>query len=261
MIKAAFGQELEIRVTEGEGDRHVAGSRAYKGIGIQVTDADGAPVPNARVTFQMPNEGPSGKFANGLARESTTTDPQGRAAAWGISWNGVPGECRIAVFAARGAARAGTTVPILLMAASLKADTASFEVAPPAAAPANKQPPVNAAAAEPEKTPPKPPPPPPPAPSAAVSSSTRFPSREAAAVQRPGVVLSRTERLEESLPSPHRKWIWIGLAAGGAVGGGLLLYNATHHAPAPTTQLTPAALNPTVTRPAIGNPVITIGRP
>lgn len=264
-------------MTEGDGDRHAVGTRAYKGIAVQVTDGTGAPVTNARVTFQLPEEGPTGKFANGLNREVTATDPQGRAAVWGISWNGIPGECRVSIFAARGSARAGTTAAVTLTGTATSpaagaGAAASFEVAQPPPAKPTK------AAAKPAPAPnsaPAVPPTPkkeavePAAPAAAPPS--RFPSRDSKAVlagaaagtsmRRPGVVLSPTERLEEPLPGSWRKWLWIGLAAGGAVGGGLFYKMSRPASAAATTQATPAAINPVVTRPAIGNPVITIGRP
>lgn len=233
---------LEIQILEGEGDQHPVGTRTYKGIAIAVVDEQGTPVPNARVTFRMPATGPSGRFANGQAEESSTTDAKGRTAAWGIQWNNNPGECRVAILASAGKARAGTTASVILTgSAPIVVQPASFEVEaaqpPPAPAPARR------------KLEPK-------------AEDLPAPAPEPA--RKPGVVLTRNDQGEEPIPNPRNKWKWIALGVGGAVGGGMLYYMLQSKASpgaAATTQTPAAVLNPTSTRPTIGAPTITIGKP
>lgn len=101
---------LQIRVVEGDGAVHAAGMRATRGLIVEVTDETGKPVAGAAVNFRLPDEGPSGVFANGMKTEVVITSPDGRAALWGMQWNRVEGPFQIRVTAAKGQARAGTVV-------------------------------------------------------------------------------------------------------------------------------------------------------
>lgn len=98
---------LHLKVIEGEGAVHVAGSRSTTPLTIQVTDEVGRPVEGATVSFRLPVSGPGGVFANGLPTEVLITGPDGRAAVTGIRWSPEPGPVRIRITAVRGQARAG----------------------------------------------------------------------------------------------------------------------------------------------------------
>lgn len=223
---------------EGEGDKHAVNSRAYRGVAVQVSDETGRPVAGARVSFRLPESGPSGRFAGGALKEDSFTDSKGRTAAWGIQWNQTPGPCQIVIVAAAGEARAGISVQVTLVAKDVpKAEpppaptvTPSFEVPIPRPA-----------------IPPRPAPAPAPSP----------PPAEPA--QRRGVVFSRSK--EDFQPPPPRrgKWVVLALGAAGAVGGGLA-YSLTRQ---PGKTASPAATGPTLPAPTltIGQPTITVSRP
>src|ERR1035441_8898626 len=82
---------LQIRVIEGEGVAYPLGSRATRGVTVQVTDETGKPIENASVSFRLPEEGPSGTFSNGSRLEIVTTKADGKASAWGMQWNRTEG--------------------------------------------------------------------------------------------------------------------------------------------------------------------------
>jgi hypothetical protein len=98
---------LHIQVTEGEGGVHAPGSREARPLTVAVTDEMGRPVRAAAVSFHLPEEGPSGLFANGLRTEVVTADDRGRASAPGLRWNRVGGRLQIRVIASKEQARAG----------------------------------------------------------------------------------------------------------------------------------------------------------
>lgn len=79
---------LQIRVIEGEGVAYPLGGRATRGVTVQVTDETGKPVEAVSVSFRLPEEGPSGAFANGSRLEIATTKADGRASAWGCNGTG-----------------------------------------------------------------------------------------------------------------------------------------------------------------------------
>ena len=84
------------------------GSRATRGVTIQVTDETGKPVEGARVSFRLPETGPTGTFATGAKTEIATTRADGRAGVWGMEWNRTAGSFEIRITAEKGRARAGT---------------------------------------------------------------------------------------------------------------------------------------------------------
>ncbi len=98
---------VQLRVIEGEGSVYGAGTRATRGITVQVTDEAGKPVEGASVSFRLPEEGPSGVFASGLRTEVVTTRPDGRASIWGMQWNKAAGPFEIRITAVKDQARAG----------------------------------------------------------------------------------------------------------------------------------------------------------
>src|ERR1700679_232663 len=69
MARAQDPAILQIKVVEGDGAVYATGSRATRGIAIQVTDETGRPVDGTSVSFRLPDEGPSGSFVNGSKTE------------------------------------------------------------------------------------------------------------------------------------------------------------------------------------------------
>ncbi len=98
---------LRIRIVEGDGAMYPIGSRATRGITVEVTDETGRPVDMAAVSFKLPDEGPTGTFSSGMRTEVIGTGSDGRATAWGMQWNGVTGRMEVRITAAKGQARAG----------------------------------------------------------------------------------------------------------------------------------------------------------
>ncbi len=107
---------LLIRVVDGEGAVYPIGSRATRGVTVQVTDETGKPVDNAAVVFRLPPDGPSGTFSSGMQTEVAATTADGRANVWGMQWNRVTGPLEVRITAAKGQARAGTVCGLYLTA-------------------------------------------------------------------------------------------------------------------------------------------------
>ncbi len=105
---------LRIKVVEGEGRVYAPGSRATRGVTVEVTDENGVPVEGATVDFRLPDTGPGGSFADGSKMEIATTRSDGRAAVWGMQWNRTPGMFEIRITASKGATRAGTVCELSL---------------------------------------------------------------------------------------------------------------------------------------------------
>jgi len=105
---------LLIRVVEGEGGVYPIGSRATRGVTVQVTDETGKPVDGASVVFRLPQDGPTGTFSSGMPTEVVTTTGDGRANVWGMQWNRMTGPLEVRITAAKGQARAGTVCGLYL---------------------------------------------------------------------------------------------------------------------------------------------------
>lgn len=105
---------LLIRIVEGEGAVYPIGSRATRGVTVQVTDETGKPVDGAAVVFRLPQDGPTGTFSSGMPTEVVTTTGDGRANVWGMQWNRVTGPLEVRITAAKGQARAGTVCGLYL---------------------------------------------------------------------------------------------------------------------------------------------------
>jgi hypothetical protein len=98
---------LNLKVVEGEGSVYGLGSRATRGITVAVSDETGRPIPDATVSFRLPDEGPSGAFSTGSKTEVITTRQDGRASVWGMRWNRTPGTMQIRITAVKDGVRAG----------------------------------------------------------------------------------------------------------------------------------------------------------
>jgi len=231
-------QNLRLAVTEGDGLEVSAGSRSFAGVSVQVTDDMGSPIPAARVTFRLPENGPSGLFPNGKRTEEQATDAQGKASAWGIQWNAQPGNCHVSITAHHQGATAGTTARIrITQAARENAPAASFEVD------------IN-------KTPrPAPPPPPEDQTGAAAAPSPISPAPPEPG-KRPGVLWTRTEQGEDRISGGRAKWVVITLGVAGALGG-FAAYRLNGKTPVPATAAS-VVTGPVLT---LSVPAITIGKP
>lgn len=98
---------LDLKIVEGDGTVYTTGSRATRGVTVQVNDESAHPVNGATVSFTLPSDGPGGVFVSGGRTEITTTRADGRATVWGMQWNRTPGPFEIRITAAKGQARAG----------------------------------------------------------------------------------------------------------------------------------------------------------
>jgi hypothetical protein len=114
-------------VVEGDGVTYALGSRATRGITVEVTDETGRPIDGATVSFRLPEGGPSGAFASGAKTEIATTRSDGRASAWGMQWNRSAGLMEIRITASKGQTRAGIVCSQYL-SASADAGTRSHKL-------------------------------------------------------------------------------------------------------------------------------------
>jgi hypothetical protein len=105
---------LNIRIVDGEGQKYALGSRATRGVTVEITDDLGKPVDGVTVTFRLPDQGPSGVFTNGSKTEIATTHADGRVLVWGMQWNRTAGPFELRITAAKGDAHAGTICPLNL---------------------------------------------------------------------------------------------------------------------------------------------------
>src|SRR5713226_9412478 len=125
VLLAAQPTGLRITVVAGEGAEHVAGSRGSKPLTIQVSDEVGRPVADSRVSFQLPGDGPSGVFANGLRTELAITDAMGRASVRTFQLNKIAGALSLRITVAKDGARAGVIVRQYVMIPGGKGTQAS----------------------------------------------------------------------------------------------------------------------------------------
>jgi hypothetical protein len=144
MRLAAQDTVLHITVVSGEGAVHAAGTHVVKPVTVEVTDGTGHPVEGARVSFQVPAEGPGGVFSTGLQTDLAITGSDGRATVRALQFNRVPGRFAIRVTAAKEQARAGIVAKQYIgepNATRESADRRTIAPAPvPAPAPTNLAP-------------------------------------------------------------------------------------------------------------------------
>jgi hypothetical protein len=99
-------------VVQGEGAIYAANSRATRGVIVEVTDDLGRPVEGASVSFRLPDQGPTGTFSSGERSMLANTGSNGRAEAWGMTWNHEVGAFELRITAAKGATRGGIVTPL-----------------------------------------------------------------------------------------------------------------------------------------------------
>lgn len=113
-LRAADPATLQIRVEDGDGLTYTTGSRATRGVTVQITGDSGDPVDGATVTFTLPENGPGGVFSSGSRSETLTTHADGRASVWGMRWNRQAGSVSVIITASKGQAHAGTVCSLRL---------------------------------------------------------------------------------------------------------------------------------------------------
>jgi hypothetical protein len=86
-----------IEVIEGDGAINNIRLHHAKEPVVRVVDQDGHPLPNVAVTFVMPENGPSGTFADGHTSYTVMTDSDGQAVGRGLRPNGSAGQFQIRV--------------------------------------------------------------------------------------------------------------------------------------------------------------------
>jgi len=133
---------LEIKVLDGEGAVHSLGAHVAHPITVEVTDENGKPVAGAAVSFQLPAQGPSGTFSNGLRTDLILTDAAGRAAIHSMQLNRTGGQLRIRITAVKEQARAGAISTQYISASHGAAPVTSARWAETPAAPAQPGPEV-----------------------------------------------------------------------------------------------------------------------
>jgi hypothetical protein len=278
---------LHIVVVSGEGAMHAPGEHVAKPVTVQVTDGTGRPVEGARVSFQVPPEGPGGVFSSGLATDLAITDASGRATVRSLQLNRTAGRCLIRVTAAKERARAGIVLQQYINDPSSARDSADrtgpvvpekvvvpekaslaarLHVAPP------QQPKPT-----PLEMPPASPLPPKKAEESKALTALIQPSKSAVQLDEdtvppklariptiiltqgsgkpvPAAMISRGYTAQKS--KSHKKWIWIGILAAGGVGGAFA--GSSMAAAAVHNSASAAAIAAPVT---IGTPTISIGKP
>ncbi len=91
---------LRIVVVDGEGAINNIQLGSGREPVVEVRDADDKPVPGAKVTFTLPDMGPSGTFFGASRKVTVTTNEQGRATGTGFRPNLQEGRFQIQVMAA-----------------------------------------------------------------------------------------------------------------------------------------------------------------
>jgi hypothetical protein len=264
-LAVAQDSVLHIKVVAEDSAQHAAGAHA-KPLTVEVTDATGRPVAGVRVSFQVPEEGPGGVFANGLRTDIAITGSNGLATEHGLQLNRVTGSFAIRITAAKDQMRAGTIARQSIGNADTSTDSADRK----ASVPASKDP---APAATPQ--PPAPPPPTITMPGTTATGPVNVAAQQAppAAIIKtasepphgvPTIIVTQksaksiTEVGADSGHKSHKKWIWIGLVAAGGAGAAFAASNMAAHS-GPGAAATAAGLSSSGV--TIGTPTITIGKP
>jgi hypothetical protein len=98
-------------------------STSVKGYVLQVTTADGSPVGGAAVALRLPEDGPTGRFTNGLRAWVAYSDTAGIARFPVIQWGETAGSVELKITAAKGSNHAA-----LMVAQRIGVDPASVSV-------------------------------------------------------------------------------------------------------------------------------------
>ncbi|MGA2579380.1 MAG: hypothetical protein ABSH24_25500 [Bryobacteraceae bacterium] len=230
---------LQIKVVEGEAAVHPAGARIAHPLTVEVTDETGHPVTGAAVSFQLPPEGPSGLFSNGLRTDLVLTDGSGRAAIHSVQLNRTGGQFRIRITAVKEQARAGV-VSIQYIGEAPKgappSSAKSGEITPTAPAPTPQQASVQPTTKSGDITP-----------TAQTAQKPQQPSAQPTA--KSGEITPTTSKMGSG---SHKKWII--LAAIVAAGAGAAFLGVSRASASSKSTVSSSVVS-------IGTPGITIGNP
>ena len=106
----AQGPPIKIVIQEGQGAiNNIQQHRAKEPV-VQVTHEDGEPVRQASVTFQLPETGPGGTFADGNKMLTVQADEKGLAVGRGLRPNQIAGRFQIRVTASFQGATASAVI-------------------------------------------------------------------------------------------------------------------------------------------------------
>ncbi len=96
-----YGQDTGIDVIVSEGEGAINNVRTHTGHDpvVELHDKAGAPIVGATVSFQLPVNGPSGRFADAQTSLVTQTDEHGQAVGRGLRPNALSGPFEIRVTA------------------------------------------------------------------------------------------------------------------------------------------------------------------
>jgi hypothetical protein len=241
-LPAASADQIELRIVSGAGAEFQPGTQQKQRLVMQVVNQDEHPLAGVAVTFQLPDEGPSGLFSNGQRSMVAFTNEEGEAAITGVKWNTTSGAVSIRVTAVKGMAHAGTLLPVRLTAGSAK-------LPPPATAAASPQMTTDTGARSGAGGYARP--------AASVDAqpgtlrTESASSPTAAAGERPAVTISGAPQ-GRSGPS-SKKWLVIALVAAGAGAGvAIALLKKSGSSSSSTTSSNPLS---------IGSPAISVGQP
>ncbi len=212
---------LQIKVIDGEAAVHPPGVRVAHPITVEVTDETGRPVAGAAVSFQLPPDGPSGLFSNGLRTDLVLTDAAGRAAIHSVQLNRTGGPFRIRITAVKEQARAGL-ISMQYIAEGGGAHSTTAKAAPAAVSPS-----------APQSTP-----------QVTTTQTTEPPARAQA-----GDITKTTTKMGSG---SHKKWIII--AAVVAVAAGAAFVGVSRAKSSSNSTVSSSVVS-------VGTPTITIGQP
>lgn len=248
--EAAGGSNLQLRIVSADDSRIPAGLRSVKGFTIQVTNANGAGVPEAAVAFRLPDSGSSGAFSDGSHSAVAYTDNTGNAHVNGIQWNSVPGTAIIRITASKGDDHAGLLVEQTLVLpgdSSLTAGAQPVHSAPPLPPPApvaaeRSAPRIAAAVTKPE--------------SFSVSSIGRIDRSLSAnplkAETEPSISIVSSPQEKLSSGGSKKKWIILGLVIAAGAGAGFAF--ASKSGKSSSTAATSSSIS-------FGSPTVSVGNP
>lgn len=257
-LPVASPDQIELRIVSGSGAEFQPGSQQKQRLVMQVVNQDERPQAGVAVTFQLPDDGPSGLFSNGQRSIVAFTNEEGEVSISGVKWNDTSGPVSIRVTAVKGMAHAGTLLPVRLTAGSGKhpgADRISQSESPK-----RGQGPASAAvaavgqaqAAQPAAQPPHTAI----APSVEIQPGT-LPAQSASAAprqgsERPAVSISGASQ-GQSGPS-NKKWLVIAVVAAAAAAGVtmVLLKKSGSSSSSSTSNNNPLS---------IGSPTVSVGQP
>src|SRR5262249_10174375 len=114
LVNEAAYDPASIVATGGSGQRARVDTTFPEPMEVRVTDAYGAPVADAMVTFAAPESGPGGSFASGQTIVTVATGSDGVAIAPGFPADGTPGSYAVTASVSN-PARAGSQTAFTLV--------------------------------------------------------------------------------------------------------------------------------------------------